>query len=135
MPDDRILEEPWHGFNLKPLECENMVHDVFLDSQSESDILYEKLLQLCQSIDTIVDGNETVKLLNSLDILGMPPHNLRLKIGSLVILLRNLNPPKLCNGTWHTENDSRNGTYLSEGRTGDGGYPGQRFSLWRVGAV
>jgi ATP-dependent DNA helicase PIF1 len=29
----------------------------------------------------------------------MPPHNLQLKVGSPVILLRNLNPPRLCNGT------------------------------------
>ncbi|GFV91961.1 ATP-dependent DNA helicase [Trichonephila clavipes] len=29
----------------------------------------------------------------------MPPHNLQLKIDFLVILLRNLNPPRLCNGT------------------------------------
>jgi ATP-dependent DNA helicase PIF1 len=28
----------------------------------------------------------------------MPPHNLQLKVGSLVILLLNLYPPRLCNG-------------------------------------
>jgi ATP-dependent DNA helicase PIF1 len=34
-----------------------------------------------------------------LDLPGKSPHNLQLKIGSPVILLRNLNPPRLCNGT------------------------------------
>jgi hypothetical protein len=29
----------------------------------------------------------------------MPPHNLQLKVESPVILLRNLNPPQLGNGT------------------------------------
>ncbi|GFX16958.1 ATP-dependent DNA helicase [Trichonephila clavipes] len=52
-----------------------------------------------KKIDTIVDENETEIFLNSLDILGMPSHNLRSKIGSLVILLRYLNTPRLCNGT------------------------------------
>jgi ATP-dependent DNA helicase PIF1 len=56
-----------------------------------------------KSIDTVCDAAEAVnyltEFLNSLDLPGMPSHNLKLKVGSSVILLRNLNPPRLCNGT------------------------------------
>jgi ATP-dependent DNA helicase PIF1 len=56
-----------------------------------------------KSIDTVCDAAETVKypteFLNSLDLSGMPSHNLQLKVGSPVILLCNLNPPRLCNDT------------------------------------
>ncbi|XP_014775046.1 uncharacterized protein LOC106872535 [Octopus bimaculoides] len=40
-----------------------------------------------------------LKFLNSQDPPGLPPHELHLKVGCPVILLRNLNVPTLCSGT------------------------------------
>ncbi|XP_074336664.1 uncharacterized protein LOC141673827 [Apium graveolens] len=48
------------------------------------------------------DHNEAfpIEYLNSLNVAGMPPHDLKLKVGAVVMLMRNLNQTLgLCNGT------------------------------------
>ncbi|GFW42943.1 ATP-dependent DNA helicase [Trichonephila clavipes] len=56
-----------------------------------------------KSVDTVVEVDETVnyptEFLNSLDLPGMPIHILQLKVGVSIIMLRNINQPKLCKGT------------------------------------
>ncbi|KAF2895043.1 hypothetical protein ILUMI_11133, partial [Ignelater luminosus] len=56
-----------------------------------------------KSIDCVTNEDEAtnypIEFLNSLDVPGLPPHKLRLKVGSVVIMLRNINQPKLWNGT------------------------------------
>ncbi|XP_056630705.1 uncharacterized protein LOC130441165 [Diorhabda sublineata] len=56
-----------------------------------------------KSVDSITNPDDVVnyptEFLNSLELPGFPPHNLQLKGGTVIMILRNLNPPRLCNGT------------------------------------
>ena len=53
-----------------------------------------------KSVDTVKDVNKAVQypseFLNSLESPGMQPHNLVFKVGSAIMLLRNLDAPRLC---------------------------------------
>ena len=55
-----------------------------------------------KSMDCITIEDEVTnypsEFLNFLDVPGLPPHNLKLKVGSVAMMLQNLNQRKLCNG-------------------------------------
>ena len=50
-------------------------------------------------VNTDDADNYPVEFLNSLNPPGLPHHRILLRVGTPVMLLRNLKPPKLCNGT------------------------------------
>lgn len=56
-----------------------------------------------KSNDVVTENDDTIRFptefLNSIELPGLPPHRLTLKKGVVVMLLRNLQAPKLCNGT------------------------------------
>lgn len=55
------------------------------------------------SVDNITDTEQVtsypIEFFNSLELSGVPSHKLILKVGVPVLLMRNLDAPKLCNGT------------------------------------
>ncbi|KAL4143906.1 hypothetical protein QTP88_006160 [Uroleucon formosanum] len=59
--------------------------------------------QIYYLVNTVLEKEDAVhfstEFLNSLTPSGVPPHTLILKIGAPIILMRNLRPPTLCNGT------------------------------------
>uniref|UniRef100_A0AAG5DC45 DNA helicase Pif1-like 2B domain-containing protein n=1 Tax=Anopheles atroparvus TaxID=41427 RepID=A0AAG5DC45_ANOAO len=86
--------------NVYPNIGQNYVNDDWLSARA---ILAAKNNDSYKSIDRVENDDDAVnypvEFLNSLDLPGMPPHHLRLKVGSVIIMLRNLHAPKLCNGT------------------------------------
>ncbi|XP_044590563.1 ATP-dependent DNA helicase pif1-like [Cotesia glomerata] len=77
-------------------EQANSINNFLLEQLPTEQVRYE-------SVDTVMEDEDVVhypvEFLRTLNPPGIPPHVLHLKIGTPIMLLRNLNPPKLCNGT------------------------------------
>ena len=86
------------------------------------------------AINSVVNEEETVQypaeFLNSIELSGLPPHQLNIKIGVPVMLLRSLQPPKLMNGTrCIVINCQRN---IIEVEVATGAYAGGRHYIPRI---
>ena len=96
-----------HHFNDHKWLCERAILAPKNDSVTTINLqIQQQLLEEAISyklIDTVVDVDKVVhyltELLNSLELLGMLPHNSVLKIGSPIMLPGNLDASRLSNGT------------------------------------
>lgn len=70
------------------------------------------------------------ELLDSLKPLGLPPHILSLKVGAPIMILRNLDPPRLCNGTRLIVKDLTD--HLIDAEILSGKYKGERVLIPRI---
>ncbi|XP_070196534.1 uncharacterized protein [Littorina saxatilis] len=90
--------------------------------------------RLYKSIDKAINDEEVViypqELLNSIEISGLPPHELTLKPGAPIIILRSLEPPKTTNGTRCTITRLHN--YVIEATISCGPYKGEPVLLPRI---
>ncbi|UYV67982.1 SETMAR [Cordylochernes scorpioides] len=82
----------------------------------------------------MVDPDESVsyppEFLNSLDLSGTPSYKIVLKVGVPVILIRNIDPPRLCNGTRLCI--TRMGTNVLQARILTGSFRGEEVLIPRI---
>lgn len=72
------------------------INDILLTSFEGEEMVYTSIDSVVNTDDAI---NYPVEFINSLKPSGLPYHKLILRVGTPVMLLRNLKPPQLCNGT------------------------------------
>ncbi|XP_029348486.1 thyrotropin-releasing hormone-degrading ectoenzyme-like [Acyrthosiphon pisum] len=72
-----------------------VINEILLKSFKETDMEYKSIDMVLKSDDTV---HYPVEFLNALNPPGFPAHRLVLKVGTPIMLLQNLHPPKLCNG-------------------------------------
>lgn len=74
----------------------SLLNTLIMEKIPGNSTTYLSINTICQSEQAV---HYPVEFLNSINAPGLPQHQIDLKIGIPIMLLRNLNPPKLCNGT------------------------------------
>lgn len=74
----------------------DMINNTLIQKIDSSPVSYLAIYNTCNLEETVY---YPVEFFNSLAPNGLPSYNFILKVGMPIVLLRNLNTPKLCNGT------------------------------------
>ncbi|XP_076065254.1 uncharacterized protein LOC143039266 [Oratosquilla oratoria] len=74
------------------------------DVDNINQMIHEKLKEkevVDNSVDVAVEEGTDIQtsVFNAMTSPSLPPHQLRVKVGSVLMIIRNICPPKLCNGT------------------------------------
>ncbi|XP_022172206.1 uncharacterized protein LOC111035028 [Myzus persicae] len=73
-----------------------MINEILLKSFKGTEMEYKSIDMVLKTDDVV---HYPVEFLNALNPPGFPAHKLVLKVETPIMLLRNLHPPKFCNGT------------------------------------
>nr|GEY17985.1 AT hook motif-containing protein, putative [Tanacetum cinerariifolium] len=92
---EKFLIKKWN-------EDAGAINEFIFQKSSGKTVTYNSAYEICKASTDNIDQHQLypVKFLNSLNLFGMPPHELCLKKELPIMLLRNLNPSyRLCNET------------------------------------
>ena len=104
---DKVYPNIKHNYSNPEWLCERAILAARNDTVEEINIHIQKFLpgpeHSYKSMDCVLNQADAVQypmeFLNSIKTPDLQPHNLTLKVGSPIILIRNIDSPRLCNGT------------------------------------
>ncbi|XP_076069747.1 uncharacterized protein LOC143041623 [Oratosquilla oratoria] len=101
------------------------INEMVFNKLKENEVVY-------RSEDTSVDNEMDIQtsVYNALNSPSIPLHELKLKVGAVIMVLRNICPPKLCNGTRILITDLQKNIIV--GKILVGAYRGEQVLLPRV---
>ncbi|XP_029637254.1 uncharacterized protein LOC115212705 [Octopus sinensis] len=98
---NRVLLDLSNNYNSHKWLCERAKNDTVARINHQLMNKIPTFIKKYKSVDSVLDENQAIhyltEFLNSLDSPGNYPHKLFLKVGVPIMLLRNLDPPKLGN--------------------------------------
>ncbi|XP_076037292.1 uncharacterized protein LOC143022806 [Oratosquilla oratoria] len=105
------------------------------DVDNINQMIHEKLKEkevVYNSVDVAVEEGTDIQtsVFNAMTSPSLPPHQLRVKVGGVLMIIRNICPPKLCNGTRIIVTNLKKNVLV--GKILGGSYRGEQVMIPRI---